>query len=558
MIAALLCLGAGCFTAFSSDHADPMSASNPFKPQADPLANITDLHAFVVDADGKPVLSQQRIASADQLIISLCVRPRLLLSEMGSLSNSVAKYSFRAHLDLNPGVRFFDPSKTRDGRDYQATLMSLNAKIAAAAANPRGTAHRDMPNDMPPSASGYNSEVELRDLLLARGALISEHEQDESMQALYGGIIENPGTIAEEALLDFGLRFVCDGNNCGISIDPNRLRIEGISAPVNLIAREYVSPSGERVFSGASSWKHDAINVESGVFDDPFIFPSFFRRNVIGIVTSIPLKFLHRPDGAPASSGAMLLWATSHRLDGSQIDHVGRSLRTQLPRFGYLNQVHPSRQVAEIMRVHGSPNLMEDIFATFIPPLEAHRHYDNAPDVMIYDLRRPAKFPNGRWFEDDVAKILADAGETLLFELSYAQSRQFPRSTINDKPFRLEFPYLAPAWTQAEIAGHSMPGAAFGDFMTPDPPDTGALAQPDFVPAVWRSLWLGLVIGILLFGALAWLTVRGLLAKTLAILAVIAALCLIWPIRAPVLSQTDPGTGVSRKTSSSARSWALA
>ena len=54
-----------------------MSTFNPFLQQDDPLANITDLHAFVVDKDRKPILDPGRISESDQLIVSLCVRRRL-------------------------------------------------------------------------------------------------------------------------------------------------------------------------------------------------------------------------------------------------------------------------------------------------------------------------------------------------------------------------------------------------------------------------------------------------------------------------------------------------
>ena len=56
------------------------------------------------------------------------------------------------------------------------------------------------------------------------------------------------------------------------------------------------------------------------------------------------------------------------------------------------------------MRHHGNPTLMENTLTTFLAPLEAHRYYDLAPDVMIYDLTKPPNFPNGRRLEDDVSK----------------------------------------------------------------------------------------------------------------------------------------------------------
>ena len=73
----VLGIGALCLTTLASDHADPMSL-NAFKPQDDPVANITDLHAFVVDKDRIPILDAETMKDADQLVISLCVRRRLL------------------------------------------------------------------------------------------------------------------------------------------------------------------------------------------------------------------------------------------------------------------------------------------------------------------------------------------------------------------------------------------------------------------------------------------------------------------------------------------------
>jgi hypothetical protein len=75
----------------------------------------------------------------------------------------------------------------------------------------------------------------------------------------------------------------------------------------------------------------------------------------------------------------------------------------------------------------------------------AYREWDFVPDVMIYTNRFPVGFPNGRLLTDDVAAILAQHGDTLLYELSH-HNGQWPRTTKNDKAFRDEFPYLAAPW----------------------------------------------------------------------------------------------------------------
>lgn len=510
---------------------------NAFKPQEDPVANITDLHAFVVDKDRKPIMEQERMKDADQLIISLCVRRRLLPWQIEGIKNDVPKYSFRVHLDLNPEVRFFDPARTRDGRDYQATLADA-AKEIAAAAEARDAARKAFPGE--PSQREKMAQAKLEQLITARGAIVAQHQADASTQALYGGILGNPNAIAEEAVLDFHLNFSPDGENSEASLAS--YRFDGIPGEVNMVSEARRSLDGMRDVVVAKAWKPGAINVQIGVFDDPFIFPRFFRGNAVGIVTSIPLKNIRRPNGAPAANGPILLWATTHGPDGKQSDHVGRSLRSQLPRFGYLNGLHPSKHVAEITRMHASPNLIENVLTTFLAPLEAHRHYDGAPDVMIYDLRKPAKFPNGRWLEDDVAKTLADAGETLLVELSYTESRQFPRATTNDKPFRKDFPYLAPRWTTQESNEHAAPGTTFdGNFIVPNAPDSAAIGLPNFVPEVWKSLWLGMTIGVLILMSVAFLAVRGILKKAVILIVGIVGIMMLGPIKSPQLMPMQKG-----------------
>ena len=146
----------------------------------------------------------------------------------------------------------------------------------------------------------------------------------------YGGTVLTPGDIAPEATLEFQF-------NDDATI--KRQQFRGLD-------REWVSK----------------IKVQSGVFDDPFIFPRFFRTNVVGVVVSIPLECF------PAGQRNFVIWAATSR-DGKQIDHVGRSQRTQLPRFDYLNPLPPSEHVAAINRHHEKPPLMWDFMRTFFSPL---------------------------------------------------------------------------------------------------------------------------------------------------------------------------------------------
>jgi hypothetical protein len=409
-----------------SDHADPQSVTNPFYVQPEPNANITDLHAFIVD---KLIGENNHVIEGEHLIVSLCVRRALTPEQARMLT--LKGYKFRVHFDLDPKVRIFDETKTPEGQDYAEEL----AKAAPA----------------------------------RRADLISKHDADRSMQALYGGITTDPGDIKEDALLEFELELT--KRDLPQAVISGKPRADGFKAAPNVV-------------SSAAELRPEVINIQAGIFDDPFIFPRFFRRNVVGIVTAIPLSAVPLPHG----KGPILLWATTHKGE-KQVDHVGRSLRTQLPRFGYLNDKPPSEHVKEITRVHDRPTLMEDILATFISPLEAHRHYDSVPDVVIYDLRKPAKFPNGRALRDDVAKALADGGETLLVELAYTESKQFPRAETNDKEFRETFPYLAERWTPEQIKQAAPAGSMMGSFAVPRAPDSSAIAFPNLKESTWRKMF---------------------------------------------------------------------
>ena len=91
-----------------------------------------------------------------------------------------------------------------------------------------------------------------------------------------------------------------------------------------------------------------------------------------------------------------------------------------------------------------------------IPALFNYRDWDRAPDVMIYNAAFDCRFPNGRLLTDDVAKLLAENGDTLLYELSYV-GNTWPRATENDKPFETKFPYLAAPWTAEEVKLRPLP-----------------------------------------------------------------------------------------------------
>jgi hypothetical protein len=137
-----------------------------------------------------------------------------------------------------------------------------------------------------------------------------------------------------------------------------------------------------------------------------------------------------------------------------QIDHVGRSNRTQLGRFDTLNELPPTQHIAEIKRLK---KVWDDRFnflnsyqqtvpiAGLVQYVIQIRKYDIAPDVMIYTNRFPPGFPNGRQLPDDVAAATCATGDCILQELSYIEGG-WPRATTNDKPFLNDFPYLAEPW----------------------------------------------------------------------------------------------------------------
>ncbi|MEO0869561.1 MAG: hypothetical protein AAFY17_14215, partial [Cyanobacteria bacterium J06642_11] len=85
----------------------------------------------------------------------------------------------------------------------------------------------------------------------------------------------------------------------------------------------------------------DDVEIWTGIRDDPFIFPNFFGTNVVAMVVSIPAEAF------PTGQQDWLVWATSHK-GRKQIDHVGRSNRTMLPRLDALNTIPPNKQAATI------------------------------------------------------------------------------------------------------------------------------------------------------------------------------------------------------------------
>jgi hypothetical protein len=240
-----------------------------------------------------------------------------------------------------------------------------------------------------------------------------ERPTGQEARARYGGQIPDPEGISPDATIEISLN-----NDATL----REVRITGLKDP-------------ESISVGRKD--PDKISVWTGVRDDPFIFPPFFGTNVVAMVVSIPLTRF------PENQQGWLVWATSHK-GGRQIDHVGRSLRTQNPRFELLNTRPPREHAHAVREENKNPSLKRDLALRFgFQPLFAYRPWDFVPDVMIYARRFPVGFPNGRYLTDDVAALLGQHGDTQLLELSHHTPGRWPRMTTNDKEFLKQFPYLA-------------------------------------------------------------------------------------------------------------------
>lgn len=96
------------------------------------------------------------------------------------------------------------------------------------------------------------------------------------------------------------------------------------------------------------------LHLYTGFRDDPFIFPPFFGTNAVAMIMLIPIEDF------PEGQQDWIIWATSSK-GGKQVDHAGRSLRTQQPRFEILNKIPPREQVAAIKDAEDHPTFMRDL-----------------------------------------------------------------------------------------------------------------------------------------------------------------------------------------------------
>lgn len=260
--------------------------------------------------------------------------------------------------------------------------------------------------------------------------------------ARYGGSIADPTRIDPDVTFEFQLN------------DDTTLKKKTITSPTSRFANydnvHVYDASSIKMRADEIRQNPNDIHLYTGYQDDPFIFPRFFGTNVVAMVMIVPLSCF------PENQRNFVAWANTHK-DGKQIDHVGRSLRTQNPRFELFNPLPPKAHVAAVQKEIDNPGLMRDLFVKLgFDNLFEYRPWDKVPDVMIYSEQYNVGYPNGRRLTDDVAVLLARYGDTLLLELSY-KNALWPRRTTNDKEFLPHFPFLAEPWPNSTTpAGPSL------------------------------------------------------------------------------------------------------
>lgn len=186
----------------------------------------------------------------------------------------------------------------------------------------------------------------------------------------------------------------------GTIMDPQGI---GEDVTFRIRFRQDGSAKLQRLGKGMRNEDLQLVNFFAGLRDDPFIRGPRQGRNVGSIVIETPLDTLH------LEQDTILIWATSKvdDFDGPFQDLAGRSLRSMFPEQQQMNNWFPRLQ---------------------------QRQTGLLPDVMIYDLSKPAAFPNGRALTDDVVDLVGDPR---------VLGNDAPFPSENDLPFLTAFPYLA-------------------------------------------------------------------------------------------------------------------
>jgi hypothetical protein len=418
---------------FASDHADPIDPFNRERLEG----GITDLFFFPILADGKPAFPFPRKDGISLAMPDLSQRPALTSEQRSQIKGFAVILCVRRALTQTGSLRL-EPYTYRISMDLHSTVSFEDTPEDRMAPAP------------PAGGGGYTPPA-------GTDAKAPKRPTGGEARARYGGSVANPEGISADVLIEFTLK-----NDATI----REIRTQGLKNAQE-IRRD-------------GTFQPDQISAWAGVRDDPFIFPAFFGTNVVAMVMTIPTSAF------PEGQEDWLIWGTS-RKGSRQIDHVGRSLRTQNPRFDFLNKLPPREHKAAIMEEHEHPSLLRDIALRFnMQSIFAYRKWDFVPDVMVYTTRFGVGFPNGRLLTDDVAALLAQFGDTLLLELSHQHNNGgWPRRTTNDKDFLESFPYLAAPWPDG-----------------PEPP------PPALTPASWYKL-IGIAAVVLVFLALEnWLFAR--------------------------------------------------
>ncbi|MFO0979823.1 MAG: hypothetical protein U0996_25715 [Planctomycetaceae bacterium] len=388
-----LAIIAGWQNTFASDHADPIDPLNRVQQEG----GITDLFVFPVLKDESPAHPWRGNATIPlNAPLSETARSMMTVEQQQDIDSLVFILCVRRAL-TDTGTLNLEPYTYRIHIDTNHPMTFAQSDESKTSAGTGG------------GLGGYDDGH-------AHGPVGAEGRPTAHEAFLrYGGQIDHPEKISEEIIIEFQLT----GKGRFRNGFPKYLNRKG--NPLN-------------------EWSGEVIKTASGVYDDPFIFPAFFGTNVVAMAVKIPITaFAEQPKD-------FLVWATSHR-GKAQIDHQGRSLRTQNPRFELLNTLHPSEHVRAVVDEHTNPGLLRDVALRLnLAQTFAYRKWDFTPDVLIYTTRYPVGFPNGRLLTDDVAALLAQWGDTLLFELSHQHNNsKWPRQNMNDKNegvFKAAFPYL--------------------------------------------------------------------------------------------------------------------
>ena len=430
--------------AFASDHADPVRLPMPWELFNDGMpgktevreltAGITDLFVFPVDENDRPI---SRVRAHEKSLPFSPEERAKLATLSAEQRRELEGLSRQERGDALAKIPAGDPAAAPYlSREQIALLERLGPRERFAATQiddaERARARalvfilcvrrRIEPGPLALEIAPYTYTIHLdpdAEVQFDTDATERETIRDVySARARYGGLVGKPEQITSRLRLN------------------DDLTLKEF-APENLGPKD-----GIAIFPGAG---------ESALRDDPFIFPPFFRSNVVAMAARVPIERFH------AAKRSWVIWADTTR-EGARLDHVGRSLRTQQPRFEAIFNAHPpSAQVAAFEEEVRNPSLRRDLLVRIgIPTLFNHRLWDRTPDVMIYNTAFDCRYPNGRLITDDVAAELAENGDAILQEISY-EGVTWPRRTSNDKPFQVKFPFLAAPWTKEEVDKDPLP-----------------------------------------------------------------------------------------------------